>query len=213
LGILLRKALSHNSSGFIVDEGVILFDFPSFSQACARIVVNGLKWGCRFIVAAQTVEKIYESVGGKEIFKNMNNLFVGHIKEVAFDGLVDLLHFRPKLLQPFVSRASLPSAEHLRSNWYLKYNDLHVLLYHYPSEMLLALCANNPPEKEARKRVFAFYQHDPLLGLVEFSKHYSRVLRQGQNLERETDLLVAKLEKQFPKTPVSSNVPFGWDSV
>jgi hypothetical protein len=207
MGVLLAQALSNSSCGFIVDEGLIMFDFPSFSRACARSVVNGLKWGLHFIVAAQTIEKIRDSDGGDEIFKNLNNLLVGHIQEVAFKGIVEGLNFRSNMLRPFVTRASLPSAQNLCSNWYLKRNDLHILLRHYPSVLLLALCANNPPEKEARQRVFAFFQDDPLRGLIVFAEHYSRVVRQGQNLTLETDRFVAQLEKQFSKTV--SNVRHG----
>lgn len=208
LGVLLRQALSHSSCGFFVDEGTILFDRPSFSSACAQIAANGLKWGCHLIICAQTVEKITRSVGGETIKKNMQNTFVGHIQEVAYRGIVEDLYFRENMLRPFVSEASKPSAQHLRSNWYLKRNDLHILLHHYPSELLLALCANNPPEKEARQRVFAFFQDDLLRGLIVFAEHYSRVVRQGQNLTTETDRFVAQLERQFAQP-----VPAGWDKV
>mgnify|MGYP002777729595 CR=1 FL=1 len=178
-GALLRKALSSRYSAFIVDEGTILFDRPAFARSCGQIAANGLKWGCHLILAAQTIEKIYNSCAGDDIFKNLNNLLVGHIQEVALSGLTNQIGLRPELLRPYASKAYQPSREHLRSNWYLKRNDQHLELHHYPSELLLSLSATDPDESAARQLLFQQYPDQSLLALIRFSDIYTRALRQN----------------------------------
>jgi hypothetical protein len=187
MSVLLRKSLTATRSLFACDEGTILFKFPYFAKAAAIIPVHGRKWGCNFLLAAQTIDSVYRSVAGDDIFKNLDNVFSGHIEENALQELIDLLRFREEIAGRYADESSKPSAQKLQSYWYLKRGSQHVEVLHRPSELLLALAANDPEEQKARNRFMAHYrllypndrQEAAIRGLKVFAVAYAAAKRKG----------------------------------
>ncbi|GFE72154.1 hypothetical protein [Chroococcus sp. FPU101] len=182
LNVLYRGTLSAKRSLLIIDEGTVLFKFQPFARETGIIPVHGRKWGCNFIVAAQEVGTIMNSCSGNEIFKNLDNIFCGYTDSTA-SAEMEKLDFRKEILKGYATEASRPSPELSQSYWYLKRDDQHIEVTHPPSELMLALGANDPDEDAARKRVMAHYAHDEIAGIKHFARLYSQAGRQGLPME------------------------------
>lgn len=171
LNALYRAAFSSNSSLLGVDEGTILYKFPAFARETGIIPVHGRKWGCNFLIAAQEIATILNSCSGGEIFKNLDNIFGGHIGSAALPEMTSKeVGFDEEIIKPYTNKAFKPSAELLQSYWYLKRGDTHMEITHPGSEMLLALGATDPRENELRNEIMSMekYKNNKIEGLKEF---------------------------------------------
>ena len=177
LNALYRASFSANRSLLGVDEGTILYKFPAFARETGTIPVHGRKWGCNFLIAAQEIATILNSCSGGEIFKNLDNIFGGHIVSAALTEMTSKeVGFRPEIIESYTQKSYKPSKEFLQSYWYLKRGDQHIEITHPGSELLLGLGATNPPEDAARKRVMRKYQDDE----VNAVKRFGRLLAQAK---------------------------------
>ena len=181
LNALYRGAFSAKRSLLGIDEGTILYKFRFFARETGIIPVHGRKWGCNFLIAAQEITTIRDSIAGNEIFKNLDNIFCGHIESSA-RAEMSSIDFYPELLKYYTTQAFKPSKELLQSYWYLKRSDQHLELTHPPSHLLLALGATDPDEEAARAQIMAQYD-DEIEGLKEFAQVNARAKRQGLSLD------------------------------
>ena len=171
LNALYRAAFSAKRSLLGVDEGTILYKFAAFARETGTIPVHGRKWGCNFLVAAQEITTILNSCSGGEIFKNLDNIFGGHISDSAIPEMTSKdVGFRSEIIKGYTSESFKPSAELRQSYWYLKRGDLHLELTHPVSDLLLGLGATEPTEDKARKRVLSRYKGDEIEGVKEFAR-------------------------------------------
>lgn len=168
LNALYRGAFSAKRSLLGIDEGTILYKFHFFARETGIIPVHGRKWGCNFLIAAQEIQTIRESIVGGEIFKNLDNILCGHIESSAIPEM-ETLEFNPLILRNYTTQSFKPSKELLQSYWYLKRGDRHIEVTHTPSYLLLALGATDPEEEIARAEVMAHYPEDEIEGLLVFS--------------------------------------------
>ena len=182
LNVLMRQSLSAKRSLLATDEGTILYKFPFYARETGIIPVHGRKWGCNFLVAAQEIQTILKSCSGNEIFKNLDNIFCGHVEDSAIPEMLEL-NFRPELIRPYTSDAFKPSLELLQSYWYLKRGDNHLEVTHPASELVLGLGATDPEENAARKRVMALHPEDEIAGVKHFSQLNAQAKLQGLSLE------------------------------
>lgn len=167
LNALYRGAFSSKRSLLGIDEGTILYKFHFFARETGIVPVHGRKWGCNFLIAAQEIKTIRESVVGGEIFENLDNIFCGCIESTAIEKMVEI-GFRRMMLKLYATEAFKPSKELLQSYWYLKRGDRHLEVTHAPSELLLALGATEPEEEAVRAKINLQYE-DSLEALDEFS--------------------------------------------
>ena len=98
LNALYRGAFSAKRSLLGIDEGTILYKFPFFARETGIIPVHGRKWGCNFLIAAQEITTIRDSISGNEIFKNLDNIFCGYIQSPAIAEM-ESIDFYPELLK------------------------------------------------------------------------------------------------------------------
>ena len=178
----MRQSLSAKRSLLATDEGTILYKFPFYARETGIIPVHGRKWGCNFLVAAQEIQTILRSCSGNEIFKNLDNIFCGHIEDSAIPEMLEL-NFREELIRLYTSEAFKPNPELLHSYWYLKRGDQHLEVTHPASELMLALGATDPDENAARQRVAALHPEDEIAALKHFGKLYVQAKSQGQPME------------------------------
>ena len=181
LNALYRGAFSAKRSLLGIDEGTILYKFPFFARETGIIPVHGRKWGCNFLIAAQEITTIRDSIAGNEIFKNLDNVFCGHIESPALAEM-ESIDFYPELLKYYTTQAFKPSKELLQSYWYLKRSDQHLEVTHPPSHLLLALGATDPDEEAARAKIMAQYS-DEIEGLKAFAQVNARAKKQGLSLD------------------------------
>jgi Helicase HerA, central domain len=180
LNVLFRGTMSSGKRSMLaIDEGTILYKFQSYARATGVIPVHGRKWGCNFVIAAQEIRTIMNSCSGNEIFKNLDNIFCGHLADQAMPEMLSELNFRSELLDPYSSDSFKPSPELLQSYWYLKRGAQHLEVTHPASKMTLALGATDPDEDAARKRVMAKYPNDKIAGLKEFASRNAIAKQQG----------------------------------
>jgi len=182
LNVLMRQSLSVKRSLLATDEGTILYKFPFYARETGIIPVHGRKWGCNFLVAAQEIQTILKSCSGNEIFKNLDNIFCGHIEDSAIEEMLEL-NFREELIRPYTSDSFKPSPELLQSYWYLKRGDQHLEVTHPASELILSLGATEPDENSARKRVMALHPADDVAGIKHFGTLNAQAKRQGLSMD------------------------------
>jgi hypothetical protein len=192
LNVLMRQALSVKRSLLATDEGTILYKFPFYARETGIIPVHGRKWGCNFLIAAQEIQTISKSCSGGDIFKNLDNIFCGHIEDSAVPEMLEL-NFREELIRPYTSDAFKPSFELLQSYWYLKRGSQHLEVTHPASLFLLALGATDPEENFARNQICAAYPDDPIAGIKHFARINAQAKRQGLSIELAVESAIAEL--------------------
>lgn len=175
---LLRRALESSASAFVIDESPILFEFPAIARIVGQLCANGLKWGVRAIISAQTVSTIYNSAAGKQIIETITTTLIGYIKPSAVESFVELLGYDREIITQCATPGFEPSGRELRSHWIICKDKTYTEVGFYPSAVLLALTANNMEEQAARTRVMEAYS-DPCDGVAAFSNLYASARRQG----------------------------------
>ena len=180
LNALYRGAFSAKRSLLGIDEGTILYKFRFFARETGIIPVHGRKWGCNFLIAAQEVKSIQDSIVGGEIFKNFDNIFCGRIEDTAIAEMKDL-GFREPILANYVTESFDPDKELLQSYWYLKRGDRHIELTHPLSKLILALGATEPEEEAVRKDVLALYENK-IEGIKKFGEINAIAKQSGRAL-------------------------------
>ena len=147
LNALYRASFSAKRSMLGVDEGTRLYKFPAFARETGTIPIHGRKWGCNFLIAAQEITSILNSCAGGEIFKNIDNIFGGHIGSAALPEMIsEQVGFKPEIISAYTSEGYKPSAELGESYWYLKRGDAHIEIAHPGNDLLLGLGATQPAQ-------------------------------------------------------------------
>jgi hypothetical protein len=181
LSASLRKALSSEASIFFVDEAPILFEYVQLSNLVARLCANGAKAGVRVIVSAQDPDTIARAPAASKIFQNLSTKLIGRIQPIAVDSFVNILKYPRETIVANATESFFPAREGLYSNWLLDDNGKTTRVRFYPSEELLAVVANNPPEQAARTRFLEYYEN-PYQAISEFARYYSACIREGRGL-------------------------------
>ncbi|MGF1487576.1 MAG: hypothetical protein ACFBSE_10850 [Prochloraceae cyanobacterium] len=178
---LLRKAISAPLSCLIIDETPILWEFPSIVSIVERTTSNGLKWGCRVIISAQSSDKIYRSEKGPQILQTIQTKIVGYITSEAVETISSQLKIEKEKLEPYVERP--PSKTDFCSYWHIKRDKMAIDTRFYTPDLVLAIFANNPDEQAARERIMSEYE-DPISGLTVFGRLYANAKRNGIPMEK-----------------------------
>lgn len=169
---LITRCFSANDSAFIIDETPILFEFEAISQIIGRLCANGLKFGCRVVISGQTADAITESKAGSKIMQTITTQMVGKIVKKGVPSFTKI-GFREDLVNRYLSRDPNPKTR--MSEWLIMRNNVLVETRYKPSDLLLALVANNQDEQAARTRIMSQYD-DPLQGILAFAPLYCYAL-------------------------------------
>ncbi|MEL7085570.1 MAG: hypothetical protein AAGM36_13845 [Cyanobacteria bacterium J06597_1] len=196
---LLLKALESPRSCFCVDEGAIFFRHQAISNLLGEISANGLKWGARVVLGAQTAEDVKRSPAADKILKNMQYKLVGFITNEAKPSFEEF-GFPEHLLDKYSDNTTKPCHKTICSKWLVSNHGQITEAKLYPSLTLLALCANNPDEQELRDFYFDRYPGEPLVALKYFRERYIHCLQHQLPLtppvtELETTALEPKREE------------------
>ena len=195
LNALYRAAFSAKRSLLGIDEGTILYKFKFFARETGIIPVHGRKWGCNFLIAAQEIETIKNSVSGSEIFKNLDNIFCGNIEFPAIREMEEI-DFDPDIIEQYIKESFKPSKELLQSYWYLKRGDRHLEVTHPPSYLLLALGATEPEEEQAKDKILQMF--DDKLEALNFFAGVNKIVKQSDI--SYDDAIARKTEEYYPRT-------------
>lgn len=187
MNVLLRKAMQSIESTCICDEGTTLFRLKPFAKKISALPPTARKWGCNFILGAQTVEPIFASGYGNAIFGNFSNIFMGYASdEIVREMTGERLGMRPEIARNYLSVKYRANKELSRSYWYCKRGTTHMELTYTPSELHLALSANSKKEVAARKRFQAQYGTDDpqdIRWLFQFAKVLADYNRRNVSVE------------------------------
>ena len=187
MNVLLRKAMQSNESTCICDEGTTLFRLKPFAKKISALPPTARKWGCNFILGAQTVTPIFESGYGNAIFGNMSNVLMGFAsEEIVREMTSDRVGFRPEIAKKYLSEKYRANAQLAQSYWYLKRGTTHMELTYSPSELHLAITSNNKNEVAARRRFKAQHgSEDPqdIRWLFQYAKTFADHKRRGVPVE------------------------------
>ncbi|MBE9062246.1 hypothetical protein [cf. Phormidesmis sp. LEGE 11477] len=179
----LRSAYRAPKSIFFIDESPILFEYDSIAKLIGRIAANGAKQGIRLFLSAQDPNTICESPAGPKIMQNMSIFMTGRIKETAIDSFVKYLRYDEEIISKNASKSFFPQRTGLYSNWLVDTGGMLTHCRYYPSELQLAIVANNMEEQLARNRVTERYGGRRLEGYIAFSKQYAAAIRNGDDME------------------------------
>lgn len=193
LNALYRAAFSAKRSLLGIDEGTILYKFEFFARETGIIPVHGRKWGCNFLIAAQEIETITNSVSGSQIFKNLDNVFCGNIEFPAIKEMEEI-DFDPDIIEQYIKESFIPSKELLQSYWYLKRGDRHLEVTHPPSYLLLALGATEPEEEAAKEKILQMF--DDKLEALNFFSEVNKIVKQS-DISYEM-AITRKMEEYYP---------------
>ena len=183
-GKALVRSLSASTSFFIADEAPILFRSDAVSKAFGRICASGLKAGIHPVLLAQDPDTILNSAAGPQILQNLGTRLIGRVQSTAVESLVRIFNYPPELIRRNASEAFFPDRDGLYSKWLLDDGGTLTPCRFYPSPVLLALTANNPPEQRARTLVMNRFPGQPVEGLVTFAHLLTTAIRSGDNLEQ-----------------------------
>jgi hypothetical protein len=116
--------------------------------------------------------------------QNMSVFLTGRIKETAVDSFVKYLRYEESVISQNASKSFFPQRSGLYSNWLVDADGMLCHCRYYPSEVQLAIVANNMEEQEARDRVLQRFEGDKIKGYVAFSKLYANAIRNGEAMEK-----------------------------
>ncbi|MCG9890357.1 MAG: DUF87 domain-containing protein, partial [Thermosynechococcaceae cyanobacterium MS004] len=153
MNVLLRKAMQSLESTCICDEGTTLFRLKPFAKKISMLPPTARKWGCNFILGAQTVTPIFDSGYGNAIFGNFSNILMGFAsEEIVREMTSERVGLRPEIARKYLDTKYMANRQLSQSYWYLKRGTKHMELTYTPSELHLAISANNKNEVAARRR-------------------------------------------------------------
>ncbi len=164
-----RRSLSFSDSLIFADEAPILFEWDSLAKVIGKHFASSAKTGVRVILSAQEPASIGKSAGGDKIFANMTTKIIGKLTSGAIRAYSQWLGYPPGLLKN--NEGFKVNKRDRYSQWLLDDEGCYVPVRFYPSDLLLALAANNEREANLRKRYFQ-QSTDKITGLVDFSKAY-----------------------------------------
>jgi len=179
----LRSAYRAPKSIFFIDESPILFEYDSIAKLIGRIAANGAKQGIRLFLSAQDPNTICESPAAAKIMQNMSVFMTGRIKETAIDSFVKYLRYDEEIISRNAGKSFFPQRAGLYSNWLVDASGMLTHCRFYPSELQLAIVANNMEEQQARSRVLKRFPGRKLEGYIEFSRLYTSAIRNGEDME------------------------------
>lgn len=179
----LRSAYRAPKSIFFIDESPILFEYDSIAKLIGRIAANGAKQGIRLFLSAQDPNTICESPAGPKIMQNISVVMTGRIKETAVSSFVKYLRYSEQIISQNASKSFFPQRAGLYSNWLVDAGGLLTHCRFYPSELQLAIVANNMEEQAARNRVLSRFQGRKIEGYIEFSRLYADAIRNSRDME------------------------------
>ena len=107
----------------------------------------------------------------------------GRIKETAVPSFVKYLRYDEAVISRNASKSFFPQRSGLYSNWLVDADGMLSHCRYYPSEVQLAIVANNMEEQAARSRVLKRFTGQKLRGYIEFSRQYAKTIRNGKSME------------------------------
>lgn len=178
----IRRALEHPKSKIVVDEGSVLFRKAGLVYSVGEMVANGAKSGISVALISQDIETIANSAAGPQFLANLDVKLVGAIEESAIDPLAHFLKKDPASFLPNTHKNFLPDNVLLCSNWLMIVESRMSQVRHFPCDDLLAIVANNPPERAARERFRKMYNYQ-LAYLPPFAEVYVSSRRSGKSMD------------------------------
>jgi TraM recognition site of TraD and TraG len=167
-GTALRRAYSHSKSVLFLDEAAVLLKFPSLSLAIGKLLAIAAKAGIRVMIAAQEINSIETSAGGKQILANCDIKLIGRLESAAVDDISEVLRIPLELLAPNLTASYEPNKGWGYSNWLLLDGQSYTWVRIYASSGTLAAVVNNVDEVKRRQVILDQADH-PIVGLAQYA--------------------------------------------
>ena len=164
-----RRSLSYEKSIIFADEAPILFQWDSLAMAIGQHFAASGKSGIRVILCAQEPSSIGRSVAADMILANMTTRIIGRLQKGAIPAYEQWMGYPPELLAANVHYGINKRGRY--SEWLLDDSGIYIPVRFYPSDLLIALAANNADEAALRQKFFN-NSTDKFRALIDFSKAY-----------------------------------------
>ncbi len=174
----LRRTLESAESGFLIDEGSVLFEYEDLARMIGRFCATGRKSGMRVFLISQDPNTIANSVAGDQIFQNISIKLIGRIESIAVKSFERLFEYPRTIIAHNASEAFFPKKAGIYSRWLLDNGRFLTVCRFYPAFVQLAVVANNPPEQQARAWFMLRYP-DKYEAIAEFANYLVRWIRDG----------------------------------
>jgi hypothetical protein len=183
----LRRSLESDSILFI-DEFSIMLEFEEIGNMIAKLVANTAKAGIRVFLAAQDPDTLGAFKGGAKILQNISTKIIMRIAPEARDSFERVLRIPGKVIAKNSTRAFYPNKGGLYSKMLMVDRGQQTVVRFYPSKVLLAVVANNPPESRARRVYLDTYQN-PYEAILKFSESLVESIQQDKPIEMPEGLV------------------------
>jgi TraM recognition site of TraD and TraG len=167
-GTALRRAYGSSKSVLLLDEAAVLLKYPSLSLMIGKLLAIAAKAGIRVMLAAQEVDSIESSAGGKQILANCDLKLVGRLQPEAVDSISEVLKVPYELLQDNITKVYEPNKGWGYSNWLFLDGRSYTRVRIYSSPGSLAAVVNNPHEVKRRQELLDAAEN-PILGLHQYA--------------------------------------------
>ena len=164
-----RRSLSYEKSIIFADEAPILFQWDNLAKAIGQHFAASGKSGIRVILCAQEPSSIGRSVAADMIFANMTTHIIGCLQKGAIPAYKEWMGYPPELLAANVNYGINKRGRY--SEWLFNDSGIYIPVRFYPSDLLIALAANNADEAALRQKFFN-NSTDKFRALIDFSKAY-----------------------------------------
>lgn len=197
----LRRTLESANSGFLIDEGSVLFEYEDIARMIGRFCATGRKSGMRVFLISQDPNTIANSVAGAQIFQNIHIKLIGRIEAPAVKSFERLFEYPREIIAQNASESFLPKKEGIYSRWLLDNGSFFTVCRFYPAYVQLAVIANNPPEQKARAWFRCQYP-DKYDAIARFADYLVRWIRNG-----ERPFAIPDSDETEAKTLLNGNDP------
>lgn len=166
---------------FVMDEASIFMSYYWLNQMIGNLFAEGAKRGIRNDLIAQDPDTTYLSPNGPKIFQNINTMLIGRTPANALKSYSNYLGIPPEVIAENAKTSFFPNPNDCYSNWLVVQSSRYTRCRWFASPFVLAIAANNPPEREARSRVMERYSNK-YEGITAFAEVIMTSIRQGRSV-------------------------------
>jgi hypothetical protein len=184
LQLITQKAVGVSHSTSFFEECTTLYQMRPFARKASSLPPTARKLGMNTVFVFQSIQPIFDSGYGHQLFNNIQNVFLGSPTEGLVKEFVENLGFRKEMADTYIGKVK--NATKLETFWYLKRGNKHLPVTHTPPKLLVFLAATDTEEVEARNRCRAQYGNpdnpSDLTWLIKGSELYCEAIRKGQEM-------------------------------
>ena len=168
----LRIALTAEKSLMFGDEVSTLFEMDSFAQIWGQFHSIGRKNGISMVTIGHDISDIENCIAAERILKNINYTLIGKITDKGVLDLVNKYKYPEEVLYQNSSEAYSTSQTKGCSRWLVIKDSKFWHTEFYPSDLGIALIANNREQTAFREKINQKYNLEAITGKIKALREF-----------------------------------------